>query len=78
MNESASNTLRACKFWSAVNHAVADAGDGIEAEIFFEPANDKIAAGAVIGGFDGQFLGGAIFVFDSDGGIGKADAFEFS
>ena len=77
VNKFAGKPLRGGEFWPAVDDAVADANDGIKAEVFFEPADDELTAGAVIGRFDGQFLGSAIFVFDCDGRIRKTDAFDF-
>jgi len=61
-----------------MDDAVADANDGIEAEVFFEPADYEITTGAMVWSFDTEFLGVAISIFDRDGGIGKADAFEFA
>jgi len=55
-NEFACDALGAFEFGSAVDHAMADADDTSEAEIFFEPANDRIATGAVVGSFNRKLL----------------------
>lgn len=77
-DEFASDALSASEFGATVNDAMTDANYAIEAEIFFEPGNDEVAAGAVIGGFNRDFLGSAVLVFDCDGGIRKADPLEFA
>src|SRR5436190_1510076 len=78
VNQFAGKTLRGGEFWSTVNNTMADANDAVEAKIFFEPANNEIAAGTMIGGFDRNFLRLAIFVLGAERGIGKADALEFA
>jgi len=78
VNEVTGERLRAREFRPAMNDTMTDAGNRVEAVVFSEPGDDEFAACAMAGSFDTDFLGITVFIFDREGRIGKADAFEFA
>lgn len=55
-DEFASDTLRIFEFGSAMDDTVANPDHAIESEIFFQPFDYEIAAGAVVGCFQEKLL----------------------